>query len=110
MVENTVGKGEVAHYEQFLLFPQCFQKICTANTEKKSLFGKGLNYEVWLNDICFQANFFVSTQAISFSSEIATSKQQVNKLRVLVKNVTVWSRLSLWDCRCLEINTSRDIR
>ena len=25
-VESTVGKGEIAHYEQFLLFPQCFQK------------------------------------------------------------------------------------
>ena len=24
MVENTVGKGEIARYEQFLLFPQCF--------------------------------------------------------------------------------------
>ena len=23
-VENTVGKGKIAHYEQFLLFPQCF--------------------------------------------------------------------------------------
>ena len=23
-VENTVGKGEIARYEQFLLFPQCF--------------------------------------------------------------------------------------
>ena len=33
-VENTVGKGEVAHYEQFLLFPQCFQMV--------SLCGKGL--------------------------------------------------------------------
>ena len=28
-VENTVGKGEIAHYEQFLLFQQCFQKTCT---------------------------------------------------------------------------------
>ena len=27
-VENTVGKGEIARYEQFLLFPQCFQKAC----------------------------------------------------------------------------------
>ena len=26
-VENTVGKGEIAHYKQFLLFPQCFQKV-----------------------------------------------------------------------------------
>ena len=25
-VENTVGKREIARYEQFLLFPQCFQK------------------------------------------------------------------------------------
>ena len=25
-VENTEGKGEIACYEQFLLFPQCFQK------------------------------------------------------------------------------------
>ena len=25
-VENTVGKGEIAHYEQFLIFPQCFYK------------------------------------------------------------------------------------
>ena len=26
-VGNTVGKGEIARYEQFLLFPQCFQKV-----------------------------------------------------------------------------------
>ena len=31
-VENTVGKGEIAHYEQFLHFPLCFQKTCTADT------------------------------------------------------------------------------
>ena len=31
-VENTVGKEEIARYEQFLLFPQCFQKTCTADT------------------------------------------------------------------------------
>ena len=31
-VENTVGKGEIVRYEQFLLFPQCFQKTCTGDT------------------------------------------------------------------------------
>ena len=31
-VENTVGKGEIALYEQFLFFPQCFQNTCTADT------------------------------------------------------------------------------
>ena len=36
-VENTVGKEEIARYEQFLLFPQCFQKACTADTYKSGL-------------------------------------------------------------------------
>ena len=30
--ENTVGKEEIARYEQFLLFPQCFQKTCSPDT------------------------------------------------------------------------------
>ena len=32
-LENTVGKGEIALYEQFLLFPQCFQKSCTRKNQ-----------------------------------------------------------------------------
>ena len=32
--ENTVGKGEIARYKQFLLFPQCFHQTCNANTLK----------------------------------------------------------------------------
>ena len=33
-VENTVGKGEIARYAQFLLFPQCFQKACFQGASK----------------------------------------------------------------------------
>ena len=33
-VENTVGKEEIAHYEQVLLFPQCFQKDCFPGASK----------------------------------------------------------------------------
>ena len=41
-VENSVRKGEIARYEQFLLFPQCSQKTCTADTLKPGLvLGKG---------------------------------------------------------------------
>ena len=29
-VENSVGKGEITIYEQFLLFPQSLQKACNA--------------------------------------------------------------------------------
>ena len=31
-VENTVRKGEIARYEQFLLFPHCFHKTFPADT------------------------------------------------------------------------------
>ena len=36
MVENTI-------YEQFLLFPQCFQKTCTADRYKPGLVWKRVN-------------------------------------------------------------------
>ena len=36
-VENTVEKGEIAHFEQFLLFPLCFQKPCVADFGKPGL-------------------------------------------------------------------------
>ena len=41
-LEKTVGKGEIARYEQFLLFPQCFQKACFPGHQKVSLYGNGL--------------------------------------------------------------------
>ena len=33
-VENTVGKGEIARHEQFLLFAQCFLKDCFPGASK----------------------------------------------------------------------------
>ena len=33
-VKNNVGKGEIARYEQFLLFPKCFQKACFLGASK----------------------------------------------------------------------------
>ena len=33
-VENIVGKGEIARYEQFLLFPQFFQKLSVVDSSK----------------------------------------------------------------------------
>ena len=43
-VENTVGKGEIAHYEQFLLLPQCFQRLISQGRQKVSFCGNGLNH------------------------------------------------------------------
>ena len=42
-VENTVGKIEIACLEEFLLFPQCFQKTLLQTRKNQGLFGKGLN-------------------------------------------------------------------
>ena len=39
-----MGKGENAGYEQFILFPQCFPMIYTAERIKnQGLFGKGIS-------------------------------------------------------------------
>ena len=34
-VENIVGKGEIDRYGQFLLFPQCIQKLSVVDSSKK---------------------------------------------------------------------------
>ena len=39
-----MGKGEIARYEQFLLFPQCFQKVCFQGASK------GVIVWEWVND------------------------------------------------------------
>ena len=33
-LSKTLEKGEITRYEQFLLFPQCFQKACFPGTSK----------------------------------------------------------------------------
>ena len=38
-----MSKGEIAFYEQFLLFPQCFQKACFPGASK------GVNEWEWVN-------------------------------------------------------------
>ena len=42
-VQNTVGKGEIARNEQFLLFPQCFQKACFPGASKGVMVWERIN-------------------------------------------------------------------
>ena len=44
-LENTVGKGENAGKQHFLLFPQCFQKSSVSGS-LKVVSGKGLKLKV----------------------------------------------------------------
>ena len=43
LVENTVGKGEIARYERFLLFQQCFQMACFAGASKSVIVWERVN-------------------------------------------------------------------
>ena len=59
-VENTVGKGEIACYEQFLLFPQCFQKAFFPGATK------GVIVWEWVKGPCL----FPTKFTLCFSLEI----------------------------------------
>ena len=54
--ENTVGKGEIAHNEQFLLFPQCFLPVWITFCRFRQIWNcrlqtpsswKSINFVVW---------------------------------------------------------------
>ena len=59
-VENTVGKGENACYEQFLLFPQCFQKACFPGVSKGVIVWEWVKY----TSISGQSHFSVLENVI----------------------------------------------
>ena len=48
-IENSVGKGENAGYQHFLLFPQCFEKDSFPDTSKAVIVWE------WVNTAKFQA-------------------------------------------------------
>ena len=55
-VENTVGKGENAGYQHFLLLPQCFPKHPFLGSLKLGLCGKELKID--FNETPFHQNIF----------------------------------------------------
>ena len=48
---KTLGKGEIARNEQFLLFPQCFQKPCFPGASK------GVIVWEWVNSLQRNSDF-----------------------------------------------------
>ena len=45
--EKTVGKGEIARYEQFLHFPPCFQKACFPGASKGVIVWEWVKLIMW---------------------------------------------------------------
>ena len=63
-----MGKGEIAHYEQFLLFPQCFQKLSVDASKGLSIdWSKGLRIENSLGkgEICSSRAILLFTKVFS---------------------------------------------
>ena len=46
-VENTVGKREIARNEQFIVFPQCFQKACFPGLSKGVIVWEWVNSRLY---------------------------------------------------------------
>ena len=103
-VENTVGKGEIARYEQFLLFPQCFQKACFLEASK------GVIVWEWVKDpkksnlktlwqkektlvtciLSFSGNIFCPLNHINFAVSKCFEIRQIQNFIVHIEIFLVW--------------------
>ena len=58
-----MGKGVIARYEQFLLFPQCFQILVSQGHQKVSLCGNGLHrFSIGQNPVTWRKPLLVIFQ------------------------------------------------
>ena len=84
-VENTVGKGEIARFEQFLLFPQCFQKTYLANTKKPPLIWERVNLDT-------KGLHVRNMKALSYTSTIQKAWPNVKSLGAFADRRTDWTK------------------
>ena len=49
-MENTVGKEEIARYEQFFFSHSVFKRLILQTHKNQGLFGKGLNVAIFVYD------------------------------------------------------------
>ena len=75
-VENTVGKGEIARYEQFLLFPMCFQKACFQGASK------GVIVLEWVNPL-LQRVVLMHQQQTAFEKNVGIEEIACNQQLLL---------------------------
>ena len=68
-----MGIGEIAHYEQFLFFPQCFQKACFPGVSK------GVFVWEWVNSLTHN-NISDVTKSKAFAGEKLNIAKMTNSL------------------------------
>ena len=84
-----MGKEEIASYEQFLLFPQCFQKLSVMMCQNEYLWSKGLKA-----NSTFEHRFFFLSPAKASGSKFlpydkALTLHQTTKLGRLVHTKSI---------------------
>ena len=108
--KNTVGKGEIAHNEQLLLFPQCFQPVWktfryfhqTQNCSLQTLPAwKSLKFVIWERVKAFTNKEWNWPKMIAFFLESAEKLWETRKMlftrmfsifpRCFLKAVFLWS-------------------
>ena len=107
-VENTAGKGEIAHLEQFLLVPKCSQKTCTANTYKPGLVWERVNFEVW--SLKCEVWIFQTSYRLSLKCEVWSEGNTLSASFNWFSKGDIYLRFSLGkhSIMCLLLMTSKE--
>ena len=98
-----MGKGEIARYEQFLLFPQCFQKASGAS--------KGVIVWEWVNTFTNKPEFFTLgkgefalNEQFFYSQNVFYPLGELSAIFIKLKSchlqtITVWKNLKfvIWE-------------
>ena len=86
-VENTVGKGEITRYEQFLLFPQCFQKACFPGVSKGVIVWEWVKFS-YSCQVKRENEFMLSEYLPAFSSNLATVPPPTKAKMLVLNNIS----------------------
>ena len=98
-VENTVGKGEIARYEQFLLFTQCFQKARFPGASKGIIVWEWVKVAVMhgCREKCDRQYWFLTDGQTLNNMPLSSLKQGINnndENQEARKNVTCCSDMT----------------
>ena len=77
-----MGKGEIARYEQFLLFPQCFQKACFPGASKCVIVWEWVNH---LKSACVTSEFIGDKNTRHNSADFVPTSNLVCVKEVVIR-------------------------
>ena len=102
-VESTMGKGEIARYKQFILFPQCFQRTCTADMLKPGLVWERVKEVSWILKTLWENEKMLVTIIFPFSPTLYPPCQKLISLFkpllrccLQIQFGHVWKRKKCW--------------